>query len=781
MMQKKEYEIFISYRRLDEQGNISGRDQARLIAKQLELEGYHPFFDYSEIKDDEFDKVIIPAVENCKVFILVLTKDALSRCKNEGDWVRKEIETAIKSGSKVINVSPDNSFNGWPDTMPESLYGIKNIQISDIHFGSLFELSINKLIDDRIASILPRHDSHRPTIRRWLRLPQQKSSFSNDQEQSVDTNDIEESGSHNQSETSEAIVSHPQAIDLGLPSGTKWSACNVGAEKPEEFGSYFAWGETEAKSRYSWKNYTHCDGDKGSCHNIGSDIVCTKYDVAHMKWGGNWRTPTLDQIKELLDNCHSKWTTLNGVKGRKFMSKINGNSIFLPAAGNRINVGLYNSGDLGNYWSSTLYPSDAHKAYNIQLCSDDAGWNNTAGRFSGFSVRPVLFSLPQSIDLGLPHPHHIDLGLPSGTKWASCNMGATKPEEYGGYYAWGEIEVKKRYDWDTYDYCDGDENSCFDIGSDIAGTHYDAAHIKWGGNWRLPSLYQIKELLFNCTNEHTTLNGVNGVKFISKINGKSIFFPSSGFRKCDSLYYVNKYGVYWSSMILPSSSSCAQFFEFKSNGNFVLCNDCYRYCGHTIRPVLSQPHIIDLRQPHPHLIDLGLPSGTKWASCNVGATMPEEYGGYFAWGETEEKKKYDKKTYAHNVGFLKKSYRDIGSDIVGTKYDIAHKKWGGNWRMPTIEQYEELLIHCNSEWATLNGVKGLKFTSMHNGNSIFLPAAGQRRPLLPTQPGSIGLYWSSTQELSDLNCAYSLIFNLNRTFWNGSCREQGFTVRPVSK
>ena len=151
-MRRDNYDIFISYRRLDEQGNISGRDQARLIAKQLEIEGYRPFFDYSEIKDDEFDKVIIPAVENCKVFILVLTKDALCRCKNEDDWVRREIETAIKSGSKVINVSPDNMFNGWPDTLPKSLSVIRNIQISEIHFGSLFELSIKKLISERIVT-----------------------------------------------------------------------------------------------------------------------------------------------------------------------------------------------------------------------------------------------------------------------------------------------------------------------------------------------------------------------------------------------------------------------------------------------------------------------------------------------------------------------------------------------------------------------------------------------------------------------------------------------------
>lgn len=147
---EKQYDVFISYRRLDENGNISGRDQARLIAKQLELEGIESFFDYSEIKDNEFDKIIIPAIQKCNVFILVLTKNSLNRCINEDDWVRREIETAISSQCKIISVTPDNSFNGWPSTLPSSLERIKNIQISDIHMGSLFEISVKKLIEDRI-------------------------------------------------------------------------------------------------------------------------------------------------------------------------------------------------------------------------------------------------------------------------------------------------------------------------------------------------------------------------------------------------------------------------------------------------------------------------------------------------------------------------------------------------------------------------------------------------------------------------------------------------------
>ena len=85
----------------------------------------------------------------------------------------------------------------------------------------------------------------------------------------------------------------------------------------------------------------------------------------------------------------------------------------------------------------------------------------------------------------------IDLGLPSGTKWASCNVGATKPEEYGGYYSWGETEEKETYDWSTYIHCDGSSSTCHDLGSDISGTEYDVAHVKWGGKWCMPTLDDI--------------------------------------------------------------------------------------------------------------------------------------------------------------------------------------------------------------------------------------------------------------------------------------------------
>lgn len=151
-----DYEIFISYRRTDSEGNISGRDIARLLSKEFKLYGYKTFFDYSELKDNDFAQTIIPAIENCKIFILVLTKDSLVRCSNTDDWVRQEIKTAIDNNVKIITVNPDNAFNGWPEQLPEELLSIKTIQMSAIDMNSNFEVTVKHMIENRILPVLPR-------------------------------------------------------------------------------------------------------------------------------------------------------------------------------------------------------------------------------------------------------------------------------------------------------------------------------------------------------------------------------------------------------------------------------------------------------------------------------------------------------------------------------------------------------------------------------------------------------------------------------------------------
>ena len=181
---------------------------------------------------------------------------------------------------------------------------------------------------------------------------------------------------------------HPHLIDLGLPSGTKWACCNVGADKPEAFGGYYAWGETEEKSTYDWANYIHCDGSEETCHDIGSSIAGTQYDVAHVKWGGSWQMPTTEQCLELQSKCTNNWITINGVNGHKFTGK-NGSSIFLPAAGLHKGSDFNQAGDIGHYWLGSQCFGSPGYSYHLYI-----DWGIVTHPISerhclGFSVRPV--------------------------------------------------------------------------------------------------------------------------------------------------------------------------------------------------------------------------------------------------------------------------------------------------------------------------------------------------------------------------------------------------------
>ena len=181
---------------------------------------------------------------------------------------------------------------------------------------------------------------------------------------------------------------HPHAIDLGLPSGTKWACCNVGAYKPDVYGGYYAWGETEEKEIYDWATYIHCDGTMETCHDIGSDIAGTEYDVAHIQWGGSWVMPSQEQILELVNKCSFSWVKTNGLRGALFTGP-GGGTIFLPEADFRWNEFLECSMPGGYYWSSTLSPKNSNNAY--RLCFDS--WGGSGGgeyRGIGLTVRPII-------------------------------------------------------------------------------------------------------------------------------------------------------------------------------------------------------------------------------------------------------------------------------------------------------------------------------------------------------------------------------------------------------
>ena len=323
----------------------------------------------------------------------------------------------------------------------------------------------------------------------------------------------------------------------------------------------------------------------------------------------------------------------------------------------------------------------------------------------------------------------VDLGLPSGLKWAKFNIGANAPEEHGGYFAWGETTEKNVYSWGWY-LCQQSECGTWadpfiknyqSAGTYILGPAYDAAHIQWGGSWRMPTQDDFNELKENCTSEKTTVNGVSGYRYTGW-NGNSIFLPDGQIKNGPNLTSDVFKSAYWTSYCMCFSFSTAQQASaFAPNGNLSKIDRAY---GLAIRPVNDATtgsnidgyvvHRTDgavdyyTFQEVDHIeaylekeydpnapsdgdyIDLGLPSGIKWASCNLGGVNPWDFGNYYS------------------------GYSAYTKEVAAPE----------GYRIPGSANFEELIENCEVKTVTYNNVQGNMFTSKINGNKIFLPFAG---------------------------------------------------------
>lgn len=193
---------------------------------------------------------------------------------------------------------------------------------------------------------------------------------------------------------------------------------------------------------------------------------------------------------------------------------------------------------------------------------------------------------------------YVDLGLPSGTLWATCNVGADTPESYGDYFAWGGTKPNDCYNLNTYQYCNGSYNTfikyCNDASFGYNGftdnltkllPEDDAATVNWGENWRMPIKEEWEELYNNTTCTWTTLNGVDGRLFTAS-NGNALFLPAAGLRYEDCLYYTGSSGWYWSGSLDSGYPSRAWTFDFFSDGYLMYIYD--RSCGQSVRAVCSK-------------------------------------------------------------------------------------------------------------------------------------------------------------------------------------------------
>lgn len=185
-------------------------------------------------------------------------------------------------------------------------------------------------------------------------------------------------------------------------------------------------------------------------------------------------------------------------------------------------------------------------------------------------------------------------------------------------------------------------------------------------------------------------------------------------------------------------------------------------------------------------VDLGLPSGIKWATMNVGATKPEEYGDHYAWGEIEPKSYYEWDSYKWCNGSSYTLTKYCTLSIFGTvdnkttldfEDDIAHVKWGGDWHIPTKAEWDELIEECTWTWTTLNGVSGRKVTGP-NGNSLFFPAAGCRLGVNTHGANAVAYYWSSSVGINAFDAGY-IYFDTKDLYSHEDGRETGLSVRAV--
>lgn len=405
-------------------------------------------------------------------------------------------------------------------------------------------------------------------------------------------------------------------VDLGLPSGTLWATHNIGATKPEDYGDYFAWGETSGyksgKTKFNEGTYKWFTGNQVKKYCLDTYYNSTpdnKYllepedDAATVQWGREWCMPTKEQFEELLDHCTWTWTKVQGVKGFELKGE-NGNTLFLPGAGEATSTdnGWYGVGFDGDYWTKSLALGNSNCAMCLYFRYFDRNIIKVQHerRENGMSIRPVCVekvAQTQKTLHGEINGHGwVDLGL--SVKWATCNIGASSPSENGDYFAWGETSPKAEYTWKSYKFRvtgNKDKNVTFSkyntqsSHGDVDGKvtlelSDDAAHVHWGSTWRMPTADEMYELQRECIWLWTTQDGRNGY-LVKGTNGNSIFLPAAGAWEKTDLLNVGIYGAYWESSLDRNSSIGASHVYLDNNTNGDLTPFYGRFYGFTIRPV----------------------------------------------------------------------------------------------------------------------------------------------------------------------------------------------------
>ena len=440
------------------------------------------------------------------------------------------------------------------------------------------------------------------------------------------------------------------------------------------------------------------------------------------------------------------------------------------------------------------------------------GNTNEKEGWAEFAKQLELLKAAAGIGGSTDKVEYVDLGLPSGNLWATCNLGASSPEAYGDYYAWGEVEPKQKYTYPNHKwYKEGAPSLGFtkynnEDGKLTLEDEDDAVIQNLGNGWRTPTLADFRELTNQklTTIKKTTLNGVAGYQITSKKNGKSIFIPCAGFKQDKP--QTREISSSEEVAICMTNLRCIDYKVFNA-WSFAFEQDRIgrygkrRPDGISVRPVKGPG------MPIPNnCVDLGLDSGLLWAKCNMGTTDPTQPGDNYAWGETSTKKKYYSDNYKHfkidkNLNILKYNEKD-GKEVLDLNDDAARVNLGVGYRIPTQKDWEELLEDCKWEavTTTLSEIIDPSQTEViarwkvtgPNGNSIVLPTtSGFKADGWGVQP-DYDIYYT-TANLCPVDLQYrkavaltwpmfakeTLSENIEKLSFKSIFRDYGIVIRPV--
>ena len=436
------------------------------------------------------------------------------------------------------------------------------------------------------------------------------------------------------------------------------------------------------------------------------------HDAAREKLGGDWRLPTEKEMEELETRCRWHSTSREGVVGY-VVTGPNGTSIFLPSSGLKIRGSVEGRGTVCSYWSSTPSESDRKSAFCLTYSKNNVG--HVRYRYQGLPIRPVIGDGNTSVG-------GVDTGNLESLKQVRQELKATISRIVTRTWKWLVLAV-------------------FVLAGVVVG-FLSFRSCSGSGGASSAGMRDSTEVVGMADDSLKA----------EKAKADSIKRREFFMHKRDSIRAVE--AELRSREATARKSAAASEAAMKRMQDSLDRLNAERYRGE------ENGH---------EWIDLGL--SVKWATCNVEATSPSDYGQYYAWGEILEKSEYteaNSQTYGVQM-------KNISGDI---RYDVARSRWGGSWRMPTEAEMRELVAKCRWKWTSLDGHNGYSVTGP-NRTSIFLPASGSRYETDLDHAGMNGNYWTSSPNGSFAGNSSSLNFNADsrNVYWH--YRDYGFTVRPV--